>query len=299
MLSQVAVPPSETAGRGGSGCTKARLDEGGIGRRESGAAARATVSGPWRGRQRAGGEMEARGQRRRTQSVASYAIRTLIQRRSVSLNSDSLNPDSPPPDRAVEAVERDAEVRERLGLGVLGLRERQLGVGELEDRPHPGVEPPLGEAEVFLCGGDEGLRGLDPLLGLLDRDLGLLDILNDVELRGPHPLLRPLEAGLGLLVLREPIAAVDARPGGRQPKRPAPVERGLVAAELAAAVRAGAADVGEEVPEGLALGGLGRADTKLDLAVLGPLLEGLGAKPAASEVDRLQRQVVLDRRGRV
>ena len=68
-LSQVAVPPSETAGRGGSRCTKARLDEGGIGRRESGAAARATVSGPWRDRQRAGGEMEARGQRRRTRSL--------------------------------------------------------------------------------------------------------------------------------------------------------------------------------------------------------------------------------------
>src|SRR5438132_10396976 len=233
------------------------------------------------------------------QSIASYAIRTLIQRRSVSLNSNSLNPDSPPPDRAVEAVERDAEVRERLGLGVLGLRERQLGVGELEDRPNPGVEPPLGEAEVFLCGGDEGLRGLDPLLGLLDRDLGLLDILNDVELRGPQPLLRPLEAGLGLLIPREPIAAVEERPGEGQPKRPVLVELGLVAAELAAAVRADAADVGKEIPQGLALGGLCRAATKLDLAVLGPLLDGLGAKPAAIEVDGLEDQVVLDRRGRV
>src|SRR5207245_8734228 len=68
MLSQVAVRAGETTGRGGSRCTTARRDEGGIGSRESGAAARATVSGPWRGRQRAGGEMEARGQRRRTRS---------------------------------------------------------------------------------------------------------------------------------------------------------------------------------------------------------------------------------------
>ncbi len=68
-LSQVAVRPSETAGRGGSRCTTARPDEGGIGRRESGAAARATASGPWRGRQRAGGAIEARGQRRRTRSL--------------------------------------------------------------------------------------------------------------------------------------------------------------------------------------------------------------------------------------
>src|SRR5712691_12861135 len=124
----------------------------------------------------------------------------------------NLNSASPPPEGAIEAVERDAEVRERLGLGVLGLRERQLGVGELEDRPHPGVEPPLGEAEVFLGGGDEGLGGLDPLLGLLNRDLGLLDILDDVELRGLHPLLRGVEVGLGLLILREPIAAVEERP---------------------------------------------------------------------------------------
>src|SRR5256885_9344117 len=51
--------------------------------------------------------------------------------------------------------------------------------------------------------------------------------------------------------------------------------------------------------EGLALGGLGGADTKLDLAVLGPLLDSLGAKPAALEVDRLEDQVVLDHRGRV
>src|SRR2546426_7876004 len=31
---------------------------------------------------------------------------------------------------------------------------------------------------------------------LLDRDLGLLDVLNDVELRGFHPLPRALEVGL-------------------------------------------------------------------------------------------------------
>src|SRR2546426_2103378 len=129
---------------------------------------------------------------------------------------------------------------------------------------------------------------------LLDRDLGLLDVLNDVELRGFHPLPRALEVGLRLLVLRDSIASVEERPREAQPERPA-----LGELRLAAAVRAGAADVGEEVAEGLALGGLGGVDAELGLAGLGTAAEGLAAELATVEVDGFEDEVVLDRGGRV
>src|SRR5438552_2187438 len=194
----------------------------------------------------------------------------------------------------VQLGQGNAVVAKRLGLGVLRLRQRQLGVGKLENRPHPGVEPALGQAEVLLSGGDEDLGSLDTLLSLLDGDLGLLDVLDDVELRGLHPLLRGLEVGLCLLVPRDPEAPVEERPRESQPERPVLVELGLVAPELAAAVRAAAADVGEEVAEGLALGGLGGADRELGLTVFGSLTHGLAAKLATVEVHGLEDEVVLD-----
>src|SRR5205823_13806801 len=139
----------------------------------------------------------------------------------------------------VQLGQGDAVVVKRLGLGVLRLCERELGVRELEDRSHAGVEPTLRETEVLLGGGDEGLGGLDTLLGLLDGDLGLLDVLDDVELRRLHPLLGGLEVRLSLVIPRDPIAAVEERPREAQPERPVLVELGL-----RPAVRAVAADVG-------------------------------------------------------
>src|SRR5207249_10979728 len=171
---------------------------------------------------------------------------------------------------------------------------RQLGVRELEDRSHAGVEATLRETEVLLGGGDEGLGGLDTLLGLLDGDLGLLDVLDDVELRGLYPLPRALEVRLSLVIPRDPIAAVEERPREAQPERPVLVELGL-----RPAVRAVAADVGEEVAEGLALGGLGGADAELGLTVLGAAAEGLAAELATVEVDGFEDEVILDRGGRV
>src|SRR2546426_3306340 len=115
---------------------------------------------------------------------------------------------------------------------------------------------------------------------LLDRDLGLLDVLIAVGVRGLRPLPRALEVGLRLLVLRDSIASVEERPREAQPERPA-----LGELRLAAAVRAGAADVGEEVAEGLALGGLGGVDAELGLAGLGTAAGGLAADVATGGVD--------------
>src|SRR2546426_8086182 len=96
------------------------------------------------------------------------------------------------------------------------------------------------------------------------------------------------------MVLGGSVASVDARPREADPERPA-----LGELRLAAAVRAGAADVGEEVAEGLALGGLGGVDAELGLAVLGTAAEGPAAGPATVGGDGFGDEGVLDRGGRV
>src|SRR5207249_742165 len=123
-----------------------------------------------------------------------------------------------------------------------------------------------------------GLGGLDTLLGLLDGDLGLLDVLDDVELRRLHPLLGGLEVRFRLLVLGDPVPSVEERPREGQADRPVLIELGLVTAELAAAVRTNAGDVGEEVAEGLALRGFGGVDREPGLTVLRPLTQCLAAE---------------------
>ena len=95
---------------------------------------------------------------------------------------------------AIQLGQRDAVVGEGLRLGILRLRERELGVGQLEDRPDADVEPALGEPEVFLGRRDQHARRLDPLLGGLDGDLRLLEALDERQ-------LRDLDAGVGGAVI--------------------------------------------------------------------------------------------------
>src|SRR2546425_10050031 len=120
----------------------------------------------------------------------------------------------------------------------------------------------------------------------------MLDLLNDVELGALHPLPRALEVGLRLLVFGDAIASVEERPRKVQPERPALVELGL-----AAAVRAVAADVGEEAAKGLALGGLGGADAELGLAGLGAATGGPAAGLAAGEGHGVRKEGVPRRAG--
>src|SRR5262252_3728594 len=87
----------------------------------------------------------------------------------------------PPPGGSIELGERDPVVGQRLRLRVRGLGQRELGVGQLEDRPHADVEPAQGEPEVFLRRGDDHARGLDALLRGLDGDLRMLEILVWIE----------------------------------------------------------------------------------------------------------------------
>src|SRR5207244_13076518 len=89
-------------------------------------------------------------------------------------------------DGTIQPCQGDPIVRQGLALGVLGLGEGELSVRQLEYGADAGVERPLGQAKVLLGGGHQGLRRQDPLLGLLDGDLGLLDVLHDVELDRLH-----------------------------------------------------------------------------------------------------------------
>src|SRR2546426_8011431 len=95
------------------------------------------------------------------------------------------------------------------------------------------------------------------------------------------------------MVLGGSVASVDARPREADPERPA-----LGELRLAAAVRAGAADVGEEVAEGLALGGLGGVDAELGLAGLGTAAEGLAPGLGTVEGGGFGDEGVLGSRGR-
>ena len=81
------------------------------------------------------------------------------------------------PAGSIELGERDPVVGQRLRLR----GQRELGVGQLADRPHADVEPALGEPEVFLRRGDDHARGLDALLRGLDGDLRMLEILVWIE----------------------------------------------------------------------------------------------------------------------
>src|SRR6266446_5167999 len=187
-------------------------------------------------------------------------------------------------DGAIQPRQGDPIIRQGLALGVLGLGEGELGVRQLEDGADTGVEPPLGQAKVLLGGGHQGLRRQDPLLGLLDGDLGLLDILDNVQLGGLHACPRALEVGLRLLVSRDPPAAVEERPGKRQAERP-----GLVELALGTPVGPAARDVREEVAKSLPLRGLGSGGAELGLAVLGSLPERI-----APELLPVQREGLVD-----
>src|SRR5262249_52884604 len=80
-------------------------------------------------------------------------------------------------DGTIQPREGDPVIGQGLAFGVLRLGEGELRVGELEDRSHTSVESTLGEPEILLGRGHEGLGRLDPLLGFLDGDLRLLDVL--------------------------------------------------------------------------------------------------------------------------
>ena len=96
------------------------------------------------------------------------------------------------------------------------------------------------------------------------------------------------------MISRDPAAAVEDRPGQRQPERPRLVELGL-----RAAVRPAARDIWKEVPEGLPLGRLGRGGAEPRLAVLGPLAERFAPELEAVHREGLVDEVVHDLGGAV
>src|SRR5262249_59725312 len=120
-------------------------------------------------------------------------------------------------------------------------------------------------------GSDQRLGGEDSLLGLLDRNLSLLDVLDDVELSGFHGGPGAFEQSLRLLIPRDPTAAIEEGPVQRQTNCP-----GLVEVLLGAAVRTLTRDVRQKVAKGLSLSGLGGRGGELGAAVLGPLTERIG-----------------------
>src|SRR5262249_51375100 len=152
----------------------------------------------------------------------------------------------PPAASAVETVEGDPIVGQGLSFGVLRLGEGELGIGQLEDRPDASVEPALGKSKVLLGRGHRRLSGLDSLGCVGDRYLGLLDVLDDVELGRLDVGQRAFVVGPGLAVAADAPSAIVDGPGERERDRPQ-----LVQVLTRTTVRSAARDVREEVAEGL------------------------------------------------
>ena len=76
----------------------------------------------------------------------------------------------------------------------------------------PASKRPWRELEVLLGRLHRLLGGADALLGLAQVEVGLLDLLPDLQLGVAHPGLGRLEVGLGLLVAGDLVAAVEDGP---------------------------------------------------------------------------------------
>src|SRR2546426_9619882 len=241
---------------------------------------------------------------RRRSTVDSDSTRTLCARSGTKSSSSSgktvgsaralpgarLLPSS---DGPIQPRQGDAIVGQRLGLGVLGLGERELSVGQLQDRSDPDVEASLGEAEVLLSRTDQNLGRLDSLLRGLDGDLRLLEVLEQRQLGRLDPCVRGAEVRLGFLVRRDQTPAVEDSPRKGEAERPSLVELGP-----SASVRADATDVGQEVPRGHLDIGFGGRALQLRRPVLRALAESFGPQGLPVERDRLVLQIVPNLRGR-
>ncbi len=148
------------------------------------------------------------------------------------------------------------------------------------------------------------LGGPDPLLGLPEVEIGLLDVLPDLQLGVAHPRLRGLQVRLGFLVAGDLAPAVEDRPAQGQPHVPlvagvdeavgGPGVGGGEPSDARHPVGAAAEEIGEEVPEGLADGGVGGIGERLHLPVLGPVPERLRDEVVAVDRELGIGEQVLD-----